>query len=150
MRYDPVTDRFIDYSTKETTTSTTGTININEFPKYTIQHIVEVSNESIEKIADAVVRKVTDCKCVYEPKDEKTCETCEFWKYIAHEWQCETTKCQGYIPKIELQIKRDKLQGEWIDKGSWMDLECSRCKCHSRYVTPFCPQCGARMDGEKQ
>ena len=35
--------------------------------------------------------------------------------------------------------------GEWIDKGNWMGIECSRCKCHSRYVTPFCPQCGARM-----
>lgn len=62
MRYDPVTDRFIDYSTKETTTSTTGTININEFPKYTIQHIVEVSDESIGKIADAVARKLANHK----------------------------------------------------------------------------------------
>ncbi len=39
--------------------------------------------------------------CIYEPKDEKTCETCRYWKYIAHEWQCETTKCQGYTPKTE-------------------------------------------------
>lgn len=41
----------------------------------------------------------------------------------------------------------DAVQGEWIDKGNWMGIECSRCKCHSRYVTPFCPQCGARMKG---
>ena len=39
------------------------------------------------------------------------------------------------------------VHGEWIDKGNWMGIECSRCKCHSRYVTPFCPQCGARMKG---
>ena len=39
--------------------------------------------------------------CVYEPKDEKTCETCKSWKYIRHEWQCETTKCQGYTPRTE-------------------------------------------------
>ena len=39
--------------------------------------------------------------CVYEPKDEKTCETCRHWKYIAHEWQCEACKCQGYEPKDE-------------------------------------------------
>ena len=39
--------------------------------------------------------------CIYEPKDEKTCETCRHWKYIAREWQCETTKCQGYTPKTE-------------------------------------------------
>ncbi|MEE3382759.1 MAG: hypothetical protein VZR08_02200 [Anaerovoracaceae bacterium] len=41
----------------------------------------------------------------------------------------------------------DRPQGEWIDKGNWMGIECSRCKCHSRYVTPFFPQCGARMKG---
>ena len=41
--------------------------------------------------------------CVYEPKDEKTCETCRHWKYIAHEWQCEACKCQGYEPKDEPQ-----------------------------------------------
>ena len=41
--------------------------------------------------------------CVYEPKDEKTCETCKYWKYIAHEWQCETTKCQGYTPNTKPQ-----------------------------------------------
>ena len=52
---------------------------------------------------------------------------------------------------IEREIKAiptaDRPQGEWIDKGNWMGIECSRCKCHSRYVTPFCPQCGARMKG---
>lgn len=41
----------------------------------------------------------------------------------------------------------DAVHGEWIDTGNWMGIECSRCKCHSRYVTPFCPQCGARMKG---
>ena len=40
--------------------------------------------------------------------------------------------------------------GEWIDKGNWMGIECSRCKCHSRYVTPFCPQCGSRMLREEK
>ena len=46
-----------------------------------------------------------------------------------------------YFPSAEPKT------GEWIDKGNWMGFECSRCKCHSRYVTPFCPQCGARMKG---
>ena len=27
------------------------------------------------------------------------CEGCEHWKYIAHEWQCETIKCQGFRPR---------------------------------------------------
>lgn len=46
--------------------------------------------------------------CVYEPKDEKTCETCRHWKYIAHEWQCEACKCQGYEPKDEPQTERSE------------------------------------------
>ena len=44
--------------------------------------------------------------CVYEPKDEKTCETCRHWKYIAKEWQCEACKCQGYESKDEPQTER--------------------------------------------
>lgn len=43
--------------------------------------------------------------CIYEPKDEKTCETCRHWKFIAKEFQCETTKCQGYEPKTEPQTE---------------------------------------------
>lgn len=27
------------------------------------------------------------------------CNGCEHWKYIAHEWQCETIKCQGFRPR---------------------------------------------------
>ena len=58
VRYDPYTDSFIDNPTKETT----ATINIGAFPKDIIQHTVEVSDESIKKIADAVVRKLTERK----------------------------------------------------------------------------------------
>ena len=59
VRYDPYTDSFIDNPTKETT----ATINLDAFPKSIIQmNVVEVSDESIEKIADAVVRKLTDLK----------------------------------------------------------------------------------------
>ena len=59
VRYDPYTDSFIDNHTKETT----ATINLDAVPKSIIQmNVVEVSDESIEKIADAVVRKLTGRK----------------------------------------------------------------------------------------
>lgn len=51
------------------------------------------------------------------------------------------------VEMIDQTAKEMPKRGEWIDKGNWMGIECSRCKCHSRYVTPFCPQCGARMKG---
>ena len=63
----------------------------------------------------------------------------------------ECHEFRGIFGRIEEGIKElpsaDRSQAEWIDKGNWMGIECSRCKCHSRYVTPFCPQCGARMKG---
>ena len=63
-------------------------------------------------------------------------------------WKATTTsidECEDFLELIEKQPTADRPQGKWIDKGNWMGIECSRCKCHSRYVTPFCPQCGARM-----
>ena len=50
--------------------------------------------------------KQTDCdKCIWSvcnynrvdwdaDTPQTDCEKCEHWKYIAHEWQCETEKCQ--------------------------------------------------------
>ena len=65
VRYDPYTDSFIENPTKETT----ATINLDAFPKNIIQmNVVEVSDSSIEKIADAVVRKLADRKT--EPFDK--------------------------------------------------------------------------------
>ena len=67
VRYDPYTDSFIDNPTKETT----ATINLDAFSQSIVQ-MVEVSDESIEKIADAVVRKLTDRKT--EPQTLKELE----------------------------------------------------------------------------
>ena len=43
------------------------------------------------------------------------CEKCEHWKYIAHEWQCETEKCQktpqtdcGWGEPIPVSHSKDK------------------------------------------
>ena len=60
IRYNPYTDSFIDNSTEKIT----PTINLNAIPKDTIQinEVMEISDESIEKIANAVIRKLADCK----------------------------------------------------------------------------------------
>ncbi len=60
VRYDPFTDKFIDDGKKE---PITATISIDAFPKNIIQmNVVEVSENSINKIADAVVRKLAERK----------------------------------------------------------------------------------------
>lgn len=75
---------------------------------------------------------------------EATCATCaDRAMCIMSEPDGNWKACKDYRPSAET------VRAEWIDKGNWMGIECSRCKCHSRYVTPFCPQCGARMKGAK-
>lgn len=68
VRYDPYTDTFVYNTGKETTA--TATINLKGLPTYAVQHIVEVSDESIEKIADAVVRKLADRKTERRASDD--------------------------------------------------------------------------------
>ena len=66
-------------------------------------------------------------------------------------WEAqERREHREYVEALRMAIEAlqtEAVQGEWIDTGNWMGIECSRCKCHSRYVTPFCPQCGAKMKG---
>ena len=81
VRYDPYTDSFIDNPTKETT----ATISLDAFPKATIQRVVEVSDESVEKIADAVVRKLKDRKTEPQKMCDAYCN--EDCTECAKEWQ---------------------------------------------------------------
>ena len=58
VRYDPFTDKFINDGESE---PISATIHLDKWPKEIVQvNVVEVSDESIEKIADAVVRKLSE------------------------------------------------------------------------------------------
>lgn len=39
--------------------------------------------------------------------------------------------------------------GRWLDKGS-LSCRCSRCGCKNYKETQWCPNCGARMDGDAE
>ena len=57
-RYDPYTDSFV-YEDSKTSINGTATISLESFPKNIIQrNVVEVSDDSINKIAEAVVQKL--------------------------------------------------------------------------------------------
>ena len=82
--------------------------------------------------------------CVYEPKDEKTCETCRHWKYIAHEWQCEACKCQGYEPKDEPQTETStnsekvQLEVQLTDEQKVvMPKKCKGCDSASKIIEAY-------------
>ena len=95
-RYDPYTDSFVYEDSK---TSNTATISLESFPKNIIQsNVVELSDDSINKIAEAVVQKLraekiekpepkyvthTAYGCNYgkwKENDEKTCYKCQHYK----------------------------------------------------------------------
>ena len=49
------------------------------------------------------------------------------------------------------------VHGKWEEKQeqiSWLEddvdvfFECSICECLSDYSSPYCPNCGAKMDGD--
>lgn len=70
--YDPYTDKFIDDGEKE---SITATINLDAFPKNIIQlNVVNVSDDSINKIADAVLQKLRAEQT--EPQTDDPCKGC--------------------------------------------------------------------------
>ena len=59
-RYDPYTDSFV-YEDSKTSINGTATISLESFPKNIIQrNVVELSDDSIDKIAEAVVRKLAE------------------------------------------------------------------------------------------
>lgn len=47
-------------------------------------------------------------------------------------------------PTIESEPMR---HGRWIDIEDTLFYECSVCSNKNGYMTPYCPYCGARMDG---
>ena len=57
-KYDPYTDSFV-YEDSKTSINGTATISLESFPKNIIQrNVVELSDDSINKIAEAVVQKL--------------------------------------------------------------------------------------------
>lgn len=50
-------------------------------------------------------------------------------------------------------LQKQKHTTEERDKGYWIDIDldtsiCSVCKNPQEYETKYCPECGAKMDGD--
>lgn len=187
-RYDNYTDSFVRIDGEPNTGSTTVRVGVPLKETAVTIKKVELTDECIDKIADAVVRKLADrktepishddyvetendhlearclncnnaktCKekhwegCVYEPKDEKTCESCRHWKYIAREWQCETTKCQGYTPKTEPNSSEKANNCETCKHYMFTDIDGYYCE-HETYGQPcqYAPKDESQTDWKDQ
>ena len=58
------------------------------------------------------------------------------------------------LAKIMISILDEVPTAKERDKGHWIDIDldtnvCSVCKKPQEYETKYCPECGAKMDGEK-
>ena len=45
------------------------------------------------------------------------------------------------------------VRGEWKlieSELPWIEYRCSECGTYSKYATHYCPNCGAKMDGERK
>lgn len=70
-----------------------------------VDEAVDMACDALDKVA-YINSQLGKADRKTELQTERPCETCRHWKYIAHEWQCEITKCQGYTPKTEPQTER--------------------------------------------
>ena len=59
-----------------------------------------------------------------------------------------TDKCEHYINNTDVQPVK---HGRWIINSDGYYPQCSECmnEPQSRIMTNFCPNCGARMDGDR-
>lgn len=58
------------------------------------------------------------------------------------------TNGAALVPIFRMNQWFDHKKGRWIDKGS-LSCRCSECGCKNNKETAFCPNCGARMEGNQ-
>lgn len=55
-------------------------------------------------------------------------------------------RCINEAPTVDAEPTR---YGKWIEVGS-LSCRCDQCGCKNNRESNYCPNCGARMDGDKQ
>lgn len=102
-----------------------------------------ISREAVFQVVHGIARGITakDTEAL-KTKDMKTLYKIKGAKEILD--LVDTDLC--YIPTADVQPVR---YGQWIWDGNKEECICSECgKGNLKYSTVFCPDCGARMDGD--
>ena len=81
------------------------------------------------------------------------CETCRSMRSGECNTFCECG--EGYTPdmtKIPTADVAEVKHGKWIERQYEMEIyyQCSACGCNDYGDSPYCPYCGAKMDGGKK
>lgn len=59
-------------------------------------------------------------------------------------------ECRRKAADIAINALKEQKTGHWIYKNNWYsNYECSECGCLNGY-SKYCPNCGARMEREKE
>lgn len=54
-----------------------------------------------------------------------------------------------------IEAPAEPKKGKWIDETfkpnglAWYPYRCNQCGCHNDYASMYCPDCGAKMEGEE-
>ena len=60
-------------------------------------------------------------------------------------------RCANLVYRDYLKLKKRVKHGEWIFTGKETlfsrEVKCNQCETKQLGETPYCPNCGARMDG---
>lgn len=66
-------------------------------------------------------------------------------------WTSAISKAMDVINDVLAADVRPERHGEWLDSESPLtsSCKCSLCSCYFESETPYCPKCGAKMDGGK-
>ncbi|MCM1225974.1 MAG: hypothetical protein NC320_00940 [Clostridium sp.] len=92
--------------------------------------------EAVERLERMMVSKIKDLK-----EAESNIPSKKLIDYISRD-----------ISALDLGIKKLGRTGEWIPDGHKYN-HCSECHCgydEPNYATPYCPNCGAKMEGKNE
>ena len=94
---------------------------------------------------------------------KKMSEVFPNWNELPNEVQDAVCKHAQHLHMLlETQPTIDAVEvvhGRWVQCEDWdLDYECSVCGCYAcenkyedyNVLTPYCPNCGAKMDGERK
>ena len=114
------------------------TININDIPEPKTVKLVDLSEDSVNKIAEAVIRKIT------EPTEEQVEEYCRKRNLVMIN--------REPFNEMKARFSEDAVKhGHWKEHKDYPGLAylCSDCGYFTTDRSYYCPYCGAKNEVEE-
>lgn len=117
------------------------TVNIKNIPESKIVKLVDLSEDSINKIAEAVAQKIA-----IDAVKVVRCKDCKWWNSYEESCFGQVARANDFCSWAER--KKDQTQAHWII--GFNDMTCSHCGTwfpndRASYMR-YCPYCQAKME----